>query len=542
MQVLYNGQSDTCYSVKFINNNCSQLATSYAASMYPETPPAPNNHQPTSVEAGSIFESLGDPIIITNVEGIVTGFNPAAETLYGYSAPEIIGQHFSILVPADRQAEYELWIRMVAQEGRVIRSDTEGLIRGGHIIPVHATLSPIRENGGVTGVVVLTLDFSVRMSFQSLLQRERDLLEAILETTNDAILMVDTARIVVTANLQFEVFFNLLRYRFLNRPVESLVAQIREQADLPADLANVLLAYVGDSYQTIGGEIKMAGPPPRVLVWYSASVYAQSSTNVGRLFVFRDATREREVDRMKTQFVSLVSHELRTPMTAIKGFTDMILDGDAGPIDHEVREYLNIVKINTDRLKALIDDTLNITRIETGRIELQIRQCSVRDLINSVVQSLFPIIDSRKQSLTVNLYPDLPSIQVDQEKTAQVLMNLLDNATKYSPPGSEITIDARYVGRTANLGASAPADVKLPAILIGVHDMGMGIAEAEQVHLFTHFYRTEAATRRQIAGTGLGLAIVKAFVELHQGRVWVDSEIDKGSSFYFTIPLEERQL
>jgi PAS domain S-box-containing protein len=494
------------------------------------------------MEVGSIFESLGDPIIITNVEGFVTGFNPAAETLYGYSTSEIVGRPFSILVPADRQAEHDLWIRMVAQEGRVIRSDTEGIIRGGHVIPVHATLSPIRENGAVIAVIIQTLDFSVRMSFQSLVHRERDLFEAILETTNDAILMVDTARIVLAANLQFEVFFNLLRYRFLNRPVEALVAQIREQAELPGDLANILLTYVGDSYQTIGGEIKMTGPPPRVLVWYSASVYAQSSANVGRLFVFRDATREREVDRMKTQFVSLVSHELRTPMTSIKGFTDMILDGDAGPIDDQVREYLDIVKINTDRLKALIDDTLNITRIETGRVDLQIRQCSVRDLINSVVQSLFPIIDSREQSLTVNLYPDLPSIRVDHEKIAQVLMNLLDNATKYSPKGSEITIDARYVGRTANLGTTAPTDIKLPAILVGVHDMGMGITETEQVQLFTHFYRTEEATRRQIAGTGLGLAIVKAFVELHKGRVWVDSEFDKGSSFYFTIPLEERQL
>ena len=139
------------------------------------------------MEASSIFESLGDPIIITNVEGVVTGFNPAAETLYGYSTSEIVGQPFVTLVPADRQAEHELWIRMVAQEGQVIRSDTEGMIRAGnHVIPVHATLSPIRENGAVIAVVIQTLDFSVKMSFQSLVHRERDLFEAILETTNDA--------------------------------------------------------------------------------------------------------------------------------------------------------------------------------------------------------------------------------------------------------------------------------------------------------------------------------------------------------------------
>jgi PAS domain S-box-containing protein len=391
----------------------------------------------------------------------------------------------------------------------------------------------------VYGIAEFTFDAGKQIAIQNALQKERDLLEAILEATNDAIIMIDTSRQIVAANLQFEVFFQLPRFELVNRTVDELVEHINAREDLPGNLANLLLTFVGDSNQSAAGDFEMIRQERHILIWYSSAVQANDGTLVGRLFVFRDATHEREVDRMKTEFVSLVSHELRTPLTSIKGFTDFILDGDAGPIETTVREYLNIVKFNADRLLSLINDILDITRIEAGRGELRREMQPIKLLIDASMMSVRSMIQEREQRLTFTLEPDVPPIWVDRNRIVQVMTNLISNASKYTPRGGTLRIEARMLKADSEPVKNMPDNVAVPSILMGIHDSGMGISPKDQPFIFTRFYRTERATEEQIMGTGLGLAIVKSLVELHGGHVWVVSEVDHGASFYFTIPLVE---
>ncbi len=500
-----------------------------------EAVPADNGSE---VYFKSLVHNAGDPIVATDPAGVITGLNAAAETLYGYSSGEIIGQPVLTLVTSNRRPEVEAWMQTVVQEQRVIRAESEAVDSLGRPLLLSLTLSPIKSTDGtVVGVALFGVDISERMTYQTALQEERDLLEAILEATNDALVLVDPAQVVLTANLQFEVFFHLPRYQFVNRRIEDLIEQVRARADLPADLANILLTFAGDNYQSAGGDFELTSPILRTLVWYSAPVFAHDGADVGRLFVFRDATREREADRMKTEFVSLVSHEFRTPMTSVRGFTDLLLDGEAGPLDPHVQEYLEIIKFNADRLISLINDVLDITRIEAGYVKLRREIFSLGTIIDSIVQTMYPLIEGRRQCLVIRVAQDLPSVWVDLERMTQIITNLVGNASKYTPNGGEVTVEAHLVDNIDDLPSGAPGNIFLPAVLVGVHDTGMGIAPQDQSLLFTRFYRTEQASRRQIAGTGLGLTIVKSFVELHGGHVWVHSEIDNGSSFYFTIPL-----
>ena len=498
---------------------------------------------PTSLAAdtlGGLVQYAADPIITTDLDGMINRFNGAAETLYGCSAGEMIGQHVTTLAPPSRRSEYALWLHLVTKEGRALRGDTEALGKSGQVFQTYLSMSPIRNaHGAMTGVALFTMDVTGRLALQNALQKEHDLFEAILETSNDAIVMVNMGRSIVTANLQFETFFHIPRYQFVNQPITVLTEAIRTRPELPDDLVNILLTFVGDDTQSAGGDFEIVEPQPRVLIWYSAPVYAHDGTNMGRLFVFRDATREREVDRMKTEFVSLVSHELRTPLTSILGFTDLVLDGDAGKVEGRVREYLDIVKVNTDRLVGLINDILDVTRIEAGRIELKRETCRIDELIDSVVQSMFLFIDNRQQQLTVKVEPDLPPAWIDRERITQALSNLLSNASKYSPSDTEIIVAARLARVPEDCPPGTPEDVVLPAIQVVVRDHGMGIAAQDQKRLFTRFYRAEQASRRQIAGTGLGLAIAKSFIELHDGHIWYESRLDYGSSFYFSIPIVE---
>ncbi len=487
-----------------------------------------------------VVEDAGNCLVTTDLTGIITGFNGAAEMLYGYAAAEVIGQDVSMLIPYSRRSEAKMAAWTVGHEMRIVRMDSERLARDGRVFQAHVAISPIKDSRGIiSGVTELAVDITDRVSQQITFQKERDLFEAILETSNDAILMVDTHRQIVTANLQFEAFFRVPRYDLINRPVEALLGQVRARPDLPGELANLLVTFSGDDYQSVAGDFEIMTPEWKVLIWYSAPVHSHEGTIVGRLFVFRDATHERQVDRMKTEFVSLVSHELRTPLTSIKGFTDFMLDTSAGPIPDNIREYLEIVRLNADRLTSLINDILDITRIEAGRVELRRKMYSIGAVLKAVVIALQPQLDERKQTATVHIPDDLPSVWIDVDRMSQVVTNLIENAIKYTLPGGAITVEAYQVNNKQELPDASPANVLTPALIIGIHDTGIGIGDQEQPQIFTRFYRTAQASHRQIAGTGLGLAIVKSFVELHSGQVWFYSKVDHGSSFYFSIPLLE---
>ena len=225
---------------------------------------------------------------------------------------------------------------------------------------------------------------------------------------------------------------------------------------------------------------------------------------------------------MKTEFVSLVSHELRTPLTSIKGFTEMVLDGDAGEINEEATEYLGIVHSNAERLVALVNDLLDLSRIESGRIQLKSEAVDLNEIVKTVVDTMQQKIKEKGQSLAVSVDPAATSVVGDKDKLVQVLTNYVSNAYKYTQAGGELRIAVKKQGDCA---------------LVAVSDNGHGIAPEDQERLFTRFYRVDNSMTREVGGTGLGLSIVKQLIELQGGEVGVQSIPGVGSTFTFTVPL-----
>jgi signal transduction histidine kinase len=227
-------------------------------------------------------------------------------------------------------------------------------------------------------------------------------------------------------------------------------------------------------------------------------------------------------NKAKSEFVSLVTHELRVPLTSIRGYTDLLLGEMAGPISEPQREFLSTVKRNLDRMSVLIRDLSDINRIESGRMQFDMSAFDLLEVVEHVASDLQEAIEGREQTLQLDLPEMLPDVYGDQTRIAQVLTNLVSNAYKYTPQEGQITVRARREADAAR---------------VDVVDTGVGISEEDQERLFTQFFRSDDRLVREQTGWGLGLSIVKKMVELQGGEVGFSSELGRGSTFWFTLPL-----
>ncbi len=258
---------------------------------------------------------------------------------------------------------------------------------------------------------------------------------------------------------------------------------------------------------------------------------------VGALLVLRDITREVESDRLKTEFIGTMSHELRTPMTAIKGFTQLLSMGGLGPLTDTQREFVTTIYANTERMIALINDVLDITKIESGAVELEWRPLHLAEALSGVVAELKSQIAERRHNLSISIPPGLPLVRGDAHRLHQVLYNLVSNAVKYTPRGGNIWVEA-FEATLEELPDEVRDSVSQERryTQVSVRDTGVGISPEDLPRIFDRFYRAENPLKIEAGGTGLGLSLVKPLVELLGGRIWVTSELGVGSTFSFILP------
>ncbi|MHB0912125.1 MAG: ATP-binding protein [Armatimonadota bacterium] len=351
--------------------------------------------------------------------------------------------------------------------------------------------------------------------YREVVEEKQELVQMI-ESVYAGLLMVDRDGHITQMNATARRMFQAEDKEVIDRPYYEVLesANVRE-----------LIKRVVDSNEEIAEEINLAVNPDsheeRIYQAQTAMVRDERQQVIGVVAIFNDITEIRNVERMKTAFVSTVSHELRTPLTSIKGFISTLLADVDGYYDHDTqREFYTIIDTECDRLTRLISDLLNVSRIEAGRaLDLNPKQVNLPTLIDKVisVQKSY----TNKHELKLDIDPDLPTIIADEDKIDQILTNLTNNAIKYSPKGGEITISASREGE---------------GVRIAVSDQGMGIPEEHLPKVFERFHRVDNRDTREVGGTGLGLYLVKHLVEAHGGKIWAESDWGKGSSFIFILP------
>lgn len=359
---------------------------------------------------------------------------------------------------------------------------------------------------------------------QSELVRERNVLESILHSMTCAVVVVDAEQKVFLTNPLANAILGLRSDLIANRPIAEVV-------QLEPILSLFKVASQGSS-EYLSGEIEI----PNVAQGRNmtakanlAKVRNRSGQVVGAVMVLNDVTREKEIERARTEFVSVASHELRTPMAAIREAVALIMEGITGSVNEKQLKFLDMARRNIDRLTGIINDLLDLSKIESGKLVLTKAMTDPFDIIEDVFATFEPMTQEKGLSLLKLPRDHLPKVMVDRDKMDQVMGNLVANAVKFTPAGGMITIGARnHPGRQKD-------------IEFFVQDTGIGIEKKDFSKLFQKFQQLDSSLSRVAGGTGLGLAISKEIAELHGGRIWVESELGKGSTFRVLIPIEARK-
>lgn len=334
--------------------------------------------------------------------------------------------------------------------------------------------------------------------------------DALFDSMAEGVLVLDEAGRVQVANRAFTQLFNApgdVRGRALLEAVR--LHEVAELVDRAAREGRVL-----------EHEMKLPGVEPRWLQVNAAAISGGDRRRLGTILVFHDLTRLKQLESTREEFVANVSHELRTPLSLIKGYVETLLDGAKDNPEIATR-FLQTIDRNARRLDLLIQDLLTISALESGRVKLNLQPVALRLVAEEVFAGFKERTAGRGVKL-VNALPDLTA-RADADRVQQVLANLVDNAVKYGRDGGTVTVG----GRVADDGK----------VEVFVQDDGPGIPAEALERVFERFYRVDKGRSREQGGTGLGLAIVKHIVQSHGGSVWAKSEIGKGTTFYFTLPL-----
>jgi PAS domain S-box-containing protein len=336
-------------------------------------------------------------------------------------------------------------------------------------------------------------------------ESRRQRLAAILASTPDAVIVTDRNERVLLLNPAAEAVFGLLGKPVLGRPV----AQVLPKPEL------VQLLQDNRSGGSTG-EIEVSAG--RTLYASASPIVGADGTILGRVCVLRDVTHFKELDLMKSEFVATVSHDLRAPLTFMRGYATML--PMVGSLNDKQKEFTDKIVIGIEQMTKLIDDLLDLGRIEAG-VGLAREACRVDEIVNGIVENLRPQMANKGLTLNIDLPANLPLLSGDPTLLRQAITNLMDNAIKYTPSGGQVDVRVSAEHETFR---------------VSVSDSGLGIAPADQTHLFEKFFRVKQRGSSQVKGSGLGLAIVKSIVERHGGKVWVDSKLGKGSTFFIELP------
>ncbi|MCT7963345.1 PAS domain S-box protein [Laspinema sp. D1] len=471
--------------------------------------------QASQARLAGLVEIAGDAILSVDAKQRITLFNQGAERIFGYCAAEVLGQPLDLLMPSRFVNNHRLWVENFGKTSVRAGSMGEGTEitarrSDGTEFPAEASISKLEIEGEQIFTAILR-DISDRKRTEAALSQ----LAAIVEDSEDAIFSKTLDGTVVSWNASAQKLFGYSPAEAIGQSILTLIVPSDRQSEETTLLEKIVQGESVQQFETV----RMRKNETLIHVALTISpVKDGRGKMIGISTIARDISDRRQIERMKNEFISIVSHEIRTPLTSIRGAIGLLASGIYQNKPERVQRMLEIALTDSDRLVRLVNDILDLERLESGRLELVKERCDAAKAIAQAVEGLQAIAD--QAGVRFSLPPGTATVWASPDALQQVLTNLLSNAIKFSPPQSIITLTVQP---------------QWQGVLFAVQDSGRGIPPDKLEMIFNPFQQVDASDSRQKGGTGLGLTICQRIVHQHGGRLWVESTLGEGSTFYFTL-------
>jgi PAS domain S-box-containing protein len=472
-----------------------------------------------------ILDIADDAIISIDVNQKITLFNQGAEKIFGYPASEVLGQPLDLLLPLREIGSHYQYITEFASScGKARRMGERGKIsarrKDGTEFPAEASISKL-ELGQETIFTVILRDITTNIQAQEALERLSRQNMLILNSMGEGLCGLDKSGRITFVNSAAAKLLGYSVRELIGQSIE-IVLSYPNSEEIPYSLTNypIYNSLCDGTVHQVTHEVFRRKDNSSFSVEYVSTPIKEQGQVTGSVVTFKDITDRQVVERMKDEFISVVSHELRTPLTSIHGSLGMLASGLVDPISERGQRLLAIAVDSTERLVRLVNDILDIERIKSGKVTMVKQVSDAAELMAEAID----VMQVMAQHYGVNLSVSPVSVQLlaDRDRIIQTLTNLLSNAIKFSPPQSTVWLTAKLQGNH---------------LVLEVKDQGRGIPSDKLEAIFERFQQVDASDSRLHEGSGLGLAICRSIVQQHCGQIWVESELGKGSSFYFSLPI-----
>ncbi len=479
----------------------------------------------------NIIRSMFGTLIVVTPEGVIHTVNQAASDLLGYASEELAGKPVSTICAEWGYGSDGSWFDKITKEGSIKQMEITYLTKDGRKIPMLFSGSAMHDNSGrLQGIVCVAQDISERKEMEERLR----LFSSAVEAANDCIQIVGLDGRIMYSNRAMQDIYGFSPEEFNGKHVNEMNAD--------PDFADSVILPAIKEKGGWKGELMVRHKNGNIFpIWLTTSIIRDDSgTPIAIVGVIRDLTERKRSEEIrlenvrltlagkaKSEFLANMSHELRTPLNSIIGFSELMKEKTAGEMNEKQMHYVENVLMSGKHLLGLINDILDLSRVEAGKLQLCIEKVSIPDVVEESLIMVREKANASSIKLIKELDPGLDLIEADRLRLKQILFNLISNAIKFSKKdGGTVTVSAKKDKDTVKFSVS---------------DTGIGIKEEDIGRLFREFEQLESGISRSYGGTGLGLAISKKLVELHGGMIWVESRYGEGSTFMFLLPIAARR-